>query len=251
MIKNHGEEYGLGKYAEQIRETGDGFKVTDKNLRKEILELRKDPKISAFMAAEFTADNRDYLEQAVKGKEVGGTELYLAHFLGAGSAAKFLNAMKRGGNQVAANLFPEEAAANRGVFYDRNDGRALTLKEVYKRFERKFDGSPSVYAAVDTPAVPAVKNAPANLGAIPFDNAAFFMAPRFNNFSNTIAPMQDAPATLQQASAQNMLNELLGPGQRISMYNLIALSAMDHPTDVRGNDKNNDKNKLELLVPHI
>ncbi len=86
MVKEHGAKYGLGKLAAHIQ-TKDGKPcVNDCRIKEQILNLRKDPKISALMAGEFAENNKDYLEKHTNG-EVGTTELYLAHFLGAGGAS--------------------------------------------------------------------------------------------------------------------------------------------------------------------
>ncbi|HYD30367.1 MAG TPA: hypothetical protein VEB64_05855 [Azospirillaceae bacterium] len=137
-IAQHGAEHGLGHYAAAIKHRDGRAFVADPDMRREILDLRKDPKISAQMAAEFTRDNQEYLEQTVGGA-IGSTELYLAHFLGAGGAAKFLQGLRKDAEQPAANIFPEAAGANRAVFYDRDSGQALSLRQIYNRFAKRFD----------------------------------------------------------------------------------------------------------------
>lgn len=147
-VKAHGADNGLGKYANAIQMRSDGRPyVADPAMRQEILDLRKDPATSALMAAEFTRDNKEYLDQNTTGI-VGATELYMAHFLGAGGAAKFLNAKQDTPNAKAADLFPEAAAANKAVFYDKETGQAKTLKQIYDRFAAKFSDSASVAAPV-------------------------------------------------------------------------------------------------------
>jgi len=148
-VKQHGAEYGLGRYANAIRVRSDGTPVVqDQSLKKEILDLRTDPEVSALMAGAFTKDNADYLKQNTSGN-VGSTELYMAHFLGASGGAKFLNQMEETPNGKAADLFPEAAAANRSVFYD-SAGKAKTYKQIYDHFATKFDGSTGSAASVVT-----------------------------------------------------------------------------------------------------
>ncbi len=103
----------------------------------EILEMRNDPKIASKMAAEFARENKEFLDTNWGGK-VGSTELYMAHFMGAGGAAAFLNARDENGSKTAAYLFPAAAKANKNVFYDSATGRAKTLDEVYAFFDTKF-----------------------------------------------------------------------------------------------------------------
>ncbi len=112
--------------------------IDTKNMsRDDILNLRKDPKIASVMAAEFAGENEKFLNTHWGG-EVGATELYFAHFLGAGGAASFLNARDENPHQPAAVIFPKAAKANHNVFYDKNTGRARSLDEVYGFFDQKF-----------------------------------------------------------------------------------------------------------------
>lgn len=152
MVKQYGAKYGLGEMADKIEVKGGRACVGDCEVKKEILDLRKNPEISALMAGEFSADNRDYLEAHTEGK-VGRTEMYLAHFLGAGSAAKFINTRAQHGDMAAADVFPREAAANKNVFFAA-DGRARSLDEVYARFASKFNGDKTAPASSPAPAAP-------------------------------------------------------------------------------------------------
>lgn len=138
MIKQHGEKYGMGNYAESITQGKNGrLTVNDQDLKIEILALREDPETAALMAAEFAKGNQNYLQQG--GIEtIGETELYLAHFLGAGGSRKFLQAMHEDGNQTAAKIFPSAAHANKNVFYHQ-DGQAKSLKDVYAFFTGRMD----------------------------------------------------------------------------------------------------------------
>lgn len=140
MVREHGANYGLGRQAAAL-ERG----APDAKLRGEVLALRRDPQLSAYMAAEYAKDNKAYLERNVGGK-VGASELYLAHFLGAGGAGKFLNAMKRNEDQAAASLFPRAANANRTIFYE--GARPRSLAEVFDRLSAKVATSRSVEPAI-------------------------------------------------------------------------------------------------------
>jgi hypothetical protein len=133
MVKKYGDKYGLSNMANQIGENG---KVADSSIRQQILDLRKDPKIAALMAGEFAAENKDYLEKTVSG-DVGSTELYLAHFMGAGGASKFIKALQKNPQASCAALFPGEACSNKNVFYTKS-GKPKSLAEVYAFFDSKF-----------------------------------------------------------------------------------------------------------------
>ena len=136
-VKRHGEPHGLGWAADAIERGHDGrLRVADPDLRAAILDLRRSPEASAAMAAEFAADNRATLE-AKLGHDVEPVDLYLAHFLGAGGATRFLQNHDADPDRAAADLFPAAARANRAVFFAR-DGSARTLGEVRARFAEKF-----------------------------------------------------------------------------------------------------------------
>jgi hypothetical protein len=170
MVKEHGAKYGLEKMADKITVGNDGKpRVADSVSRKEILELRKNPEISALMAGEFCAGNKDYLEDNVN-CDVGSTELYLAHFMGAGGAAKFLNSRDINGDAIGAQLFPQAAKANKNIFHDRATGRPRTLDQIYNLFDKKFNGgtpSPTLTATSTPPSGVAVSGSAMAPAAIP------------------------------------------------------------------------------------
>jgi Transglycosylase SLT domain len=146
VVAKHGDEHGLGWAASAISRASDGrYRVADPAMRTAILDLRRDPDASAAMAAEFASDNRDYLETRL-GHNVESVDLYLAHFLGAGGATKFLRRLEADPDAAAADVFPAAARSNRGVFF-KTDGSARSLAEVRERFAAKFDGerSPTEY----------------------------------------------------------------------------------------------------------
>lgn len=153
MVKKYGDKHGLGELSEAIGANG---KVSDKALRREILDLRNDPEKAALLAAEFAAENKRYLDQHAGG-EIGSTELYLAHFLGASGAAGFINAYRENPLATAADIFPKAARANYNVFYDRKTGEARTMAGVYDFFAKKFgasSGAPAIASAPTKPPVP-------------------------------------------------------------------------------------------------
>jgi len=142
MVKRYGDKYGLGDYADKIEMKNGKACVDDCDVKTAILNLRNNPEISACMAGEYSAENKDFLQDHTKG-DVGATELYLAHFMGAGGAAKFLNARDYDGTAIGAQIFPNAAHANKNVFYDRTTGKPRTLDEIYNLFQKKFTGGHS------------------------------------------------------------------------------------------------------------
>ncbi len=142
-MAEHGAQFGLGREATAISvDSGGHAFVADASERRQIMALKNDPTVAAEMAAAFTKENKAYLQSTVGGT-IGATELYLAHFLGAGGATKFLAAMKQSPTQSAAAVLPQAADANEPVFYHA-DGSPRSLSEVYSRFAAKFGGSAPV-----------------------------------------------------------------------------------------------------------
>ena len=103
--------------------------VSDPATKAEILKLREDPQIASDLAAAFTKSNGDYLRGRF-GRMPSAGELYIAHFLGAQGAERMFTAGLQDPDQIAADLFPRQAAANRTIFY--SDGQPRTIRDVYR-----------------------------------------------------------------------------------------------------------------------
>jgi len=130
MVKQEGPKQGLSSYADAITTSDTGrLTVSDPAAREKILELRKDPQVAAVMAGAFTQKNRDQLTASL-GRQPNAGELYMAHVLGARGASDLIQAAASDPGRVAAKDFPDAAAANRGIFYDKS-GRARSTQEVY------------------------------------------------------------------------------------------------------------------------
>ncbi len=94
MVRQHGAKHGIARLAEQVTCDAAGRPhVVDPAVRESILALRKDPRISAALAGEFAHDNKAEVER-VLGRPAEKTDLYLAHFLGAGGATEILKAIQ-------------------------------------------------------------------------------------------------------------------------------------------------------------
>ena len=144
MVKQHGHKYGLSEMASQIKTTPSGRAYTETPLQKtKILALRDDAKLSSLMAAELSAGNKARMEDKLPNTEIGATEMYFAHFMGAGGAIKFMKALEANPDQKAAEIFGREARANKNVFYDHKTGKARSMEEVYAFFDRKFQSQPT------------------------------------------------------------------------------------------------------------
>ena len=147
-VKTTGDRHGLGDYADDITQRSDGsYTVRDPARRREILDLRKDPTVSAAMAGEFTRKNATYLEGKL-GREPSDGELYAAHFLGAGGASKLIRLAESDPERAADGVFPRQARANRSIFYDDN-GSARSVSDVLSNLVRQHDSPSQIeYATV-------------------------------------------------------------------------------------------------------
>ncbi len=144
-IKTHGVKYGLvADYAANIDhyETVYGYQrpiVRDEAMYKHLLELRKNPRVSAIMAAEMVRDSEQLLTHSFARKPTQ-TDLYLTHFLGNDDAITFLQSLEQNPDVHALEVFPEAASSNQSIFHaSSSDPR--TVDEVYALFGKKFTTS--------------------------------------------------------------------------------------------------------------
>jgi hypothetical protein len=137
-IKQYGGELGYGRYADAISVDGSGrYTVADPAMRSEILKLRNDPTANAVMAGAFTRTNATALTERL-GRAPSEGELYIAHFLGAGGAARLIALAATNPNAKAADFFPNAAQANSSIFYDRS-GAARSLAQVRNVLTARYD----------------------------------------------------------------------------------------------------------------
>ena len=108
-----------------------------------------DPKAAALMAAEYIKANREALEKRI-GRQATATDIYAAHFLGAGGASKLLTTQPM---QDATQVFPGPAKSNPAIFYDGN--RPRSIGEVIAVLDRKV-GAPYNPTSQTTPEIPVI-----------------------------------------------------------------------------------------------
>lgn len=139
VFKANGAKYGQGDLAKKIKRGEDGtLEVADDQSRRTILGLRQDPEMSALMAAEYAVANEKRLESRL-GRDVGPSDLYLAHFLGPNGAARFIDASEKSPDKVAAKLMPAAARHNHSVFFEGS--RPRTVAAVYGQVKASIDGT--------------------------------------------------------------------------------------------------------------
>jgi hypothetical protein len=138
MIKKHGAEHGLAAEADAIVTDHAGRpSVPDKAMRKAILDLRRDPKLSSLMAAELAKENAGVLQDRL-GRPASASDLYLAHFLGASGAARVIESIEDDPRHAASRLLPEAARANPEVFHEPGSHRPRSVAALYKAVQSRL-----------------------------------------------------------------------------------------------------------------
>jgi hypothetical protein len=194
-VKEAGAALGYGQYADAITKSSSGnYSVSDPGARTAIMKLRDDPTASSAMAGVLTQSNSFKLTGLI-GRRPTDSELYMAHFMGVGGAAKLITNAEDNPQASGAKMFPNAAAANHSIFYD-STGRARSVSDVYSVLTSRYaaasnsSATRTAMAAVgDTPATTAVASA----APVSVDNAAFL-----SSFPNTATT---TPVTVAQASS--------------------------------------------------
>jgi hypothetical protein len=198
-VKEAGAQLGYGNYADAITKSPSGsYSVSDPAARSAVMKLRDDPAAASSMAAVLTQSNSFRLTGKIGRRPTDG-ELYMAHFMGVSGAARLISNAEDNPNASAARLFPNAAAANRSIFFDRS-GRARSVAEVYSVLASRYASaanSPATRTAMasvgDTPT--RVTFASAAPATPPIDNAAYL---------STFPDVRSVtPVTMASASSAN------------------------------------------------
>ncbi|MEJ0063512.1 MAG: transglycosylase SLT domain-containing protein [Alphaproteobacteria bacterium] len=239
MVAEYGDKHGMGVVANQIDIRSDGMAVVkDRHVRQQILNLRKNPEMAASMAAELAQENKTNLQNNIGG-EIGNTELYLAHFLGASGAANFIEAVRGNPGAQAAALLPDAAAANKSVFYTA-DGKPRTVAQIYDRFAAKMEGK-----GIDLPAglVNSPAQAPAMLAQIgsTLNQLPDMQLPVSERLQTQVASLA-SPSSSLQALASSVTPE--------SLFSVMVLSQMDKmaPASVAVANRNDRRQSSDTMM---
>jgi hypothetical protein len=148
-MREHGAKYGYTALAKQVKAQPNGnLGVADRRVEKQILDLRKDVKLSALFAAEYAKDNAGKIEGAI-GRKAGPADLHLAHLLGPNGAIRFLKARMHDGKQTAAAVVPTAAKHNPTLFYAEDAGTPQSVAAVYRKIQQRMDGPLKQVAAIE------------------------------------------------------------------------------------------------------
>jgi hypothetical protein len=198
-VKEAGGQTGYGQYADAITKTSSGdYTVSDPAARRAVMKLRDDPAASSAMAGALTQSNSFQLTGLI-GRRPTDSELYMAHFMGVGGAAKLISSAEDNPQASGARLFPNAAAANRSIFYDRG-GRARSVSEVYADLNARYAGAANSSATQTALAIYG-NSAPATAvasAAPPVDTATYL-----STFPDARKTEPAAPLNLASASDAN------------------------------------------------
>jgi hypothetical protein len=140
VVKTFGAQHGLEAEAEAIETIKGEITIADEETRERVMNLRRDPYLSALMAAEMMKRDRQKIERRL-GREISRSEFYLAHFLGVDSASKLMSLVDGKPKQSAPKVFPAAAKANKNLFFAKNGKktRQLSVAEVYNKLDQMID----------------------------------------------------------------------------------------------------------------
>jgi hypothetical protein len=218
-VKEAGAQFGYGNYADAISKSASGsYSISDPKTRAAVLKLRDDPVASAAMAGVLTQSNSFSLTGKIGRRPTDG-ELYMAHFMGVGGAARLISNAEDNPSATAAKLFPNAAAANRSIFYDRS-GNARSVSEVYSVLTSRYASaanSATARTAMASAGVTAVsaKLASAAPAAAPIDNAAYLASfPAAHAVTPVTATSASADASSSPPKTDPIFRSLFQGGDR-------------------------------------
>ena len=147
-VRSFGPMHGLIAEAESIAGAGAKIAVENETMREHILGLRRNPYISALMAAEMMKRDKTKIE-AKLGRKLSRSEFYLSHFFGVDSASKFIALVDDTPKKSARDAFPAAAKSNKSLFFtkDGKKTRQLSVAEVYDKIDDMIDKRLNRYEA--------------------------------------------------------------------------------------------------------
>ena len=112
VVRDFGAKHGLAKEAAAVQWVDDELVVADSGERARILELRRNPYLSALLAAEMLSRDRTRIASRI-GRDLTRGETYLSHFLGPDDAERFMEKVVDQPNAAAAAGSPRCTASSR------------------------------------------------------------------------------------------------------------------------------------------
>jgi hypothetical protein len=139
-VRTFGAQHGLAAEAASIQMVNGQLTVANEEMRAHILGLRRNPYISALMAAEMMKRDKAKIESRL-GRKLSRSEFYLSHFFGVDSASRFIALVDDTPKKSAPSVFPAAARSNKALFFaqDGKKTRQLTVAEVYGKIDTMID----------------------------------------------------------------------------------------------------------------
>lgn len=150
-VRSFGPKHGLIMEAAAIEDSSGKLTVQNETKREHILGLRRNPFISALMAAEMMKRDKEKIETRL-GRKLSRSEFYLSHFFGVDSASRFIALVDDKPKKSAENAFPAAARSNKSLFFAKSGKktRELTVAEVYGKIDVMIDKRLSRYEDVSS-----------------------------------------------------------------------------------------------------
>lgn len=151
VVRSFGPAHGMLAEAQAIERTDGKLAVADETMREHILGLRRNPYISALMAAEMMKRDKAKIETRL-GRKLSRSEFYMSHFFGVDSASKFIALVDDTPKKSAPDAFPAAAKSNKSLFFtkDGKKTRQLSVAEVYGKIDDMIDKRLNRYGDVST-----------------------------------------------------------------------------------------------------
>ncbi len=139
-MKQSGAALGYGHYADAITKTASGrYEVSDPGDTQRNPEAAQRPDRECGDGGRLHASQCAALLSQKLGRSPSESELYIAHFLGAGGAARLISLAAGNPQASAASFFPIAAHANASIFYDRATGAPRSLAQVRDILTARYD----------------------------------------------------------------------------------------------------------------
>ncbi len=150
-VRSFGPKHGLFMEAAAIEGPTGKLSVPAATKHEHILGLRRNPYISALMAAEMMQRDKDKIEKRL-GRKLSRSEFYLSHFFGVDSASRFIALVDDKPKKSAGSAFPAAARSNKSLFFTKSGKktRELTVSEVYGKIDAMIDKRLDRYEGVSS-----------------------------------------------------------------------------------------------------
>jgi hypothetical protein len=135
-IRIYGPKRGLTGYSSLLKLEDGGTTAVSDRARRRVLDLRRDVRVSAAMAAETMVGERGELEDDL-GRPTRPADLYFRHLLGPAGSRRFLPAVAATPSVSSDQFLGRIARGNPIIFY--RNGNLLSIGEAYANVAAMLD----------------------------------------------------------------------------------------------------------------